>query len=373
MENNKINRMNDVCDEQQAPTLKNSYHLKKTAARIKDEKQLSMTCSQLKKIIIGLKKLDDLFGHTQHLAGLADMEPSIFYPFLDPFCKIRRTLKDKDKVEAILNNFSDRLLNREEQFKNIMSTIIRKVVINDSNINSLLFAGPPSTGKSDILQVTKEVLADFDIKVKIVKESLTVQGDNSVFEAKMHILGGNPQWNKGTSGAIFDTSIQDDVDLVILLLDEIDKALSSFSSILHNILDPNQDLCDAFFEGIPHNLRSKLIICCTANDTSNLETIDSLYSRLRTVNFPAYTHDELKKIVIHHIKQQFGKYVVDNASRSALANSIIDRYSELPIRNIFDYIGVEVASTYCTPLNIKNSTGKHATHVARPLKKIGFV
>lgn len=173
--------------------------------------------------------------------------------------------------------------------KNKILDIIAYEILSKTNVStSLLFLGPPGTGKTTFAKSLAKTLSRDYIYIPVGSMS----DDTELKGHRRTYVGAKPGYIVQTLASSCTTSNP------LIVLDEIDKVKdfkSSITTILLELLDfeQNKNFKDRFLE-LPLDL-SKCLFICTANTTELMSK--PLLDRLTFIEFPEYSIQEKVSIV----------------------------------------------------------------------------
>lgn len=271
----------------------------------------------------------------------------------------RETLEYRiKKIDELINvyrtisppaNLSDakEILNQQigftEQKRKILESIeiaefkISKGIQNDSPI--LCLAGPTGTGKTTLARILAQAL-----KKKFFSISLGGLSDASI------LIGASENLSGVEMGQLAKGLVETKSSDPLILLDEIDKAGSTFKTGIHDclvsVLDPaqNQEILDHYLDVKLDFSRITFIV--TANDLKKVP--DYLRSRMTIIELPGYSVEQKKEIANKIIQKWFEKNTNLNRNNFEITlealETLISKTKEKGVRqlksaldSIFDY------------------------------------
>lgn len=232
---------------------------------------------------------------------IADADPSLFFSFCrkknKSFCANVKKLRQDclKQLEAVIPA-------RKDQALYIADLVFRRMISDHSGLSPVL-VGPPGAGKSFLVQTVSEVLNKVGIKTGFVRQVMTqTQAGKNNDELSGRLLGSSCKWSNGDLGLIYQKAAEHDV--VLVFLDEAEKH-DGLRDFMIGLLDPEQPLEDHFLKdsNLQVNMRHKVIFVLAANDLSSLNNGagDPLWSRLTSVEVPAYSDSEMERLLVKKV------------------------------------------------------------------------
>jgi len=234
-------------------------------------------------------------------------DPGLFFPFA------RKQLLTQDQVgpflQQVVSSLTTLCPGRQVQIEELMIAIVRRIM-GDHDAVFPVMHGPAGTGKTYLVQLLADAFTEAGVRTSCIMQPMTQAGGHSQSnnEIAMTIQGTSSRWGDARYGLLYREAFREDVDLVIVVLDEVDKC--SLWDYLVTLLDPRQPLQDSFVrEYVPSiDMRHKCLFVLSAN---NLEQISQgggspLWSRLTPIEMPAYTVDEVCRLVSQLVLQREG-------------------------------------------------------------------
>ena len=231
----------------------------------------------------------------------------------------------KEEKEKISNNF---IFEQNKTLENYLSIVLASFLIN----LHLCIIGPPGVGKtasakfiSQILQTKNENYKFFPFhrNTKITE----LYGSLNIKEQKMEHFNG-PLIESAQKGCIF---IADEMNL---------SSISTMKSIVP-FLDPllSKNLLVPGLEN-PFDIKENFFFIACQNDIDNLGrncVPDILQRKLRNINYPKQTEEEIKKICTRKRIKNFGERKEFSEKDSELLGEFMRKYNEI-IDNLFSFL-----------------------------------
>ena len=123
-----------------------------------------------------------------------------------------------------------------------------------------LLVGPPGTGKSYFASALTEALGELGIKA-VIHRICCSNSRLATEQFEMQVFGTSAHYSNGSPSTLTTQAIKKDCQVIIVLVDEVEKGVQENLSSLLSLLDPQQPLQDTFlkevFPGFEHDLRFK--------------------------------------------------------------------------------------------------------------------
>ena len=283
--------------------------------------------SDKKEEIIRILKNAAEFGGSQHqsdsLLEVAKCDLWVLLGLEPPTNPLDQLAERREEVMEALTRY---IPHREGEAWLILECMFRPALSLKASSVPVLH-GPPSGGKSYLLQAMEAALGDCGIKAQLIVANATETDHTSNQELVMSLLGIDAHWGNGSPGKIY-RRICDGADFVMVLLDEIDKRRSY--SIFLDLFDVGVPLQDQFTVTFAPNMnmRCRVVMAATANDVRAWEHDDAFANRIFTIPFD-YTLEE-KRAVIERITKErgFEDEVID------FLQTLLETYPKASIREV---------------------------------------
>jgi len=178
-----------------------------------------------------------------------------------------------------------------DDVKAILRKAFYKAFYSNSKPTAILLVGPPASAKSMFLEELSRI------------------------EGAYLVLAGT-----ATKAGLRDLIIENEPR--ILLIDELDKVNSSRDlSVLLSVIDPGHIIVTMHGKRVKKKVRIWVVAAC--NRTNKIPP--ELLSRFLVFRFKGYSDEELRKVIVHTIKERLGK--------PDIAEYIADKVIELGIRD----------------------------------------
>ncbi len=231
-------------------------------------------------------------------------EPGIF---LEKYREGISKCLDSDFMEKLFNLIQERFPGRENESKMLLMNFLQ--TFTGSRVRkSPLLVGPPGTGKSYFADVLTEALRELGIKA-VIHRFCCSDSRIGAEQFDMQVFGTSAHYSNGSPSTLTTQAIKKDTQVIVVLVDEVEKGLPENLSSLLSLLDPQQPLQDTFlkevFPHLEHDLRFKTIFILTANNQGPIEEIPELKDRLIFLPFREYHPNELVDIGVKISKKFF--------------------------------------------------------------------
>ncbi len=203
----------------------------------------------------------------------------------------------KEEAEFIDLNEAEKILD-EDHFglKKVKKRILQQIAVmnlkKEQSGSILLFVGAPGTGKTSIGKSIARALNREYVRVSLggVRDEADIRGHRRTY------IGAMP-------GRIMDGIQKSGVSNPVMVLDEVDKIVSSYhgdpASALLEVLDPEQNnTFTDHYMNVPYDL-SDVLFVCTANTVDTIP--EPLLNRMEVIYFEGYTHTEKFSIAREHL------------------------------------------------------------------------
>ena len=264
--------------------------------------------------------------------GSSSQEYGMLYDYIDflttlSWKKEEYSNIDLEKAKKVLDE-------NHYGLKKVKKRIIEEIAV--MNLNKrwsgsiLLFVGPPGTGKTSIADAIAKSMNRKYVRVSLggVRDEAEIRGHRRTY------VGALP-------GRILDGISKSGVSNPVMVLDEVDKLISSYdgdpASALLEVLDPEQNstFTDHYLN-VPYDL-SDVFFICTANGIDKIP--EALLNRMEVIEFNGYSPLEKMQIGKKHlIPQVLSKNGLTKKQLSITdtgLNKIISSYTmESGVRNL---------------------------------------
>lgn len=269
--------------------------LKKLSEDIKEDESLPRQ-------IVKLNAPDEVKKGIMTIMSTSDMHDSTHLSRLKIALKIPfntcTPLKFSDRPKhVLLNHVKDYLNDNLYGMENVKKQLLVTLNLRLSNPNmgsSVLLNGPPGVGKTMIAHCLAKAMGVYFYKISL----------GNLDDAKI-LTGGEAIWKGSNVSGITQGLIEAEGKNPIILLDEIDKNRSkhygqTVENALLQILDPtqNHNYRDLNIPEVPIDL-SAIWWIATSNSIEHISK--PLLSRLRLIEVPEYSTDDLKNITIGYV------------------------------------------------------------------------
>lgn len=239
------------------------------------------------------KEADKIIGRLKQ-EGQNSSETGMLYNYLDFLTGLSWK---KEKASAINLDKAEKILD-EDHFglEKVKKRIIQQIAVMNlrkkQSGSILLFVGAPGTGKTSIGKSIAKALNRQYVRISLggVRDEADIRGHRRTY------IGAMP-------GRIMDGIQKSGVSNPVIVLDEVDKLLSSYhgdpAGALLEVLDPEQNnTFTDHYMNVPYDL-SDVLFVCTAN---SLDTIPApLLNRMEVIQFSGYTKTDKMQIARHYL------------------------------------------------------------------------
>ncbi|MBQ8162648.1 MAG: endopeptidase La [Clostridia bacterium] len=226
--------------------------------------------------------------------GTFGAETGMLYNYLDFLTNLSWKKEDAREIDL---DAAERILDEDHYgLRKVKSRILQQIAVMSltkaQSGSILLFVGAPGTGKTSIGQSIARALSRQYVRVSLggIRDEGEIRGHRRTY------IGAMP-------GRIMDAISKSGVSNPVMVLDEVDKLISSSSgdpaSALLEVLDPEQNRTFTdHYMNVPYDLSDVLFIC-TANSVDTIP--EPLLSRMEVIQFQGYTPMEKEQIAIRHL------------------------------------------------------------------------
>ena len=263
-------------------------------------------------------------------------DPGLFFPWAQDRPEITRELLQRAAAEL-----KDLCPGRGSQIEELLIFSGRRLR-GDEDARYPLLYGPPSTGKTVILELLAEVLTDCDLPARGVYQPMTQMGHSVQNpEVNMTLQGTSSHWGDGRPGMLYHEAARRGTQACLTVLDEADKC--SQLDYLVTLLDPRAALADnfvrEFFPGM--DMRHKCLFFLTANDIRGLSSNAALWSRVLPIDMPEYSRPEVVELVAALVSRRVDG--IQPGEIAATVEQILDTADCLPsVRVLVDLVRREI-------------------------------
>lgn len=240
---------------------------------------------------------DDVVERAKSLvAGLDEFR--LFYPQLQH--PILENLSD-EKVLKLFEHMKRELPLREEVVKRILVQFLLKFLVGSRCARAPFLVGPPGTGKSQAVAALRYALERIGVSASVIRVICT-SGNLPKEQMEMKLFGTEVHYTNAQPSEIFKLASRKNPKVVIVFLDEVDKAGFEVVPLLVKLLDPAQPLEDNFVSGMfprhRHDMRYKVFVMLAGNRTGEFEGVPELCDRVEFIEFPPYSPEEKVKVLL---------------------------------------------------------------------------
>jgi len=227
------------------------------------------------------EKLRSLDSESLHYETL---KPLLSCPNKKPYAKVtKKLLADLDGLELKFPNFAE-LIQEIRLLLRLEGASKQRAI----RLPHFLLCGPPGVGKTRFLNELAKVLGVGDLR----------QIDLATSSAAFILCGGSTSWKNGKQGVVTKHLQESKYANPMILLDEIDKALSNDHNPigpLFNLLEPHTSVnfIDEALD-FPMNC-SQIIYFATANSVESVD--DAIKSRFEIITIAPPTAEQMIAIV----------------------------------------------------------------------------
>ncbi len=253
------------------------------------------------------------------VAGLDEFR--LFYPQLQR--PILENLSD-EKVLELFEHMKRELPLREEVVKRILVQFLLKFLMGSRCARAPFLVGPPGTGKSQAVEALRYALERIGVSASVIRVVCT-SGKLPEEQMDMKLFGTEVHYSNAHPSEILKLVAQKKHRVVIVFLDEVDKAGVEIVPILVKLLDPAQPLEDNFvsgmFPGRRHDMRYKVFVMLAGNRTEEFEGLPELCDRVEFIEFPPYSAEEKVKVLLNlsyrHLSKALKRYSAETVRKVA--------------------------------------------------------
>ncbi|MBX6422940.1 AAA family ATPase [Thermosulfurimonas sp. F29] len=142
--------------------------------------------------------------------------------------------------------------------KRILVQFLLKFLVGSRCARAPFLVGPPGTGKSQAVEALRYVLDKIGVSANVIRVVCT-SGNLAKEQMEMKLFGTEAHYSNAQPSEIFKLASRKNPKVVIVFLDEVDKAGLEALPLLVKLLDPAQPLEDIFvsgmFPGHRHDMR----------------------------------------------------------------------------------------------------------------------
>ncbi|WP_161939443.1 AAA family ATPase [Thermosulfurimonas dismutans] len=288
---------------------------------------------------------DEVVERAKSLVASLD-EFRLFYPQLQH--PILENLSDK-KVFELFEHMKRELPLREEVVKRILVQFLLKFLMGSRCARAPFLVGPPGTGKSQAVEALRYALDRIGVSASVIRVVCT-SGKLPEEQMDMKLFGTEVHYSNAHPSEILKLVAQKKHRVVIVFLDEVDKAGVEIVPILVKLLDPAQPLEDNFvsgmFPGRRHDMRYKVFVMLAGNRTGEFEGLPELCDRVEFIEFPPYSSEEKVKVLLNlsyrHLSNVLKRYSAETVRKVARKVLAAHKSLEVTFRYLVNRVEVEL-------------------------------